>query len=550
VFDSCTNQNKSYNHTLHLQYMNINNLEYKKILVTCTVMILLFTFFSMPNSFGHGAHHDFTSTQKLGDKDVSLKFTSSPSYDPDSNAREISFQIIEANSGNGIKDTVFDIKTTKTGEFLFEYVSEKQDDGLLIMEFVPVEAETITIEEKKGVTSKEFPNNPRYDLVSVKSNDFDTGGLYFFEIKILEAEKIILGEPLVFLVQIPFPDKTFYAIKDPNFGIQIIRLISYFDKPDNFQYEQQTRTISFDMPFEWTNENINQTSFVHEELTIPKTFWDLMVSAYNAYVNDVQIPEQLITLDEYWDDGRLVHIILSHGDLLELKERQDSETSGMKFVLEPAANDIPFSTMTKNGEFRIVVEPKNFEAGSKAKILFDIFKTYPQLTPVETNYDISKSSGDETFFTKNGRTSNSLDNPNEIEFAIPENSKGSINLRFFEVGGNSFAVATLPIKVLNKGETDNLVDNITSPIPDWIRNNALWWSQEQIDDNTFIQGIQFLIKEGIITIPTTEQGSSSDSIEIPLWVKVNAEWWAEGKITDDDFIKGMQFLVEQGIIRV
>ena len=38
-----------------------------------------------------------------------------------------------------------------------------------------------------------------------------------------------------------------------------------------------------------------------------------------------------------------------------------------------------------------------------------------------------------------------------------------------------------------------VIDRITNQneisIPDWIRNNALWWSLNQIDDNTFIQGI-------------------------------------------------------------
>jgi hypothetical protein len=37
-----------------------------------------------------------------------------------------------------------------------------------------------------------------------------------------------------------------------------------------------------------------------------------------------------------------------------------------------------------------------------------------------------------------------------------------------------------------------------SAIPKWIKNNAGWWADGQIDDNSFIQGIQFLIKEGII----------------------------------------------------
>ena len=31
-------------------------------------------------------------------------------------------------------------------------------------------------------------------------------------------------------------------------------------------------------------------------------------------------------------------------------------------------------------------------------------------------------------------------------------------------------------------------------IPDWVRNNASWWSEQQIDDDTFIQGIEYLIK--------------------------------------------------------
>ncbi|AJM93057.1 hypothetical protein [Nitrosopumilus piranensis] len=429
--------------------MNYNNLFFKKYLVICTIIAVSLIFFSVPNSFGHGFHHDFTPTQKLGDKEVLLKFTSSPSYDPDTNAREISFQILDVSTNQVITDTVFDIKTTKSGEFLFEYTSEKQDDGLLIMEFLPVESEAITIEEKKDVTSKEFPNNSKYDLVSVQSNDFETGGLYFFEIKILEAENKIIDEPLVFLVQIPFPHKTFHEIKDSHFGTQYIQLISYFDKTSNFQYVPQTRTISFEMPFEWTSDNINRTSVVHEELTISKTFGNLMVAEYNAYVNDIQIPSKLITLDEFFTDGRLVHIILSHADLLELQERQDSEITGMKFVLEPASKDIPFSAVTENGQFRIIVEPKNFEAGSTAKILFNIFNTFPQLTPVETYYDLSIKSGEETLLTHYGKSTNSVDNPNEIEFAIPENSKTSVDLKFFNVEGNPFAVATLPVKVLN-----------------------------------------------------------------------------------------------------
>ena len=37
-------------------------------------------------------------------------------------------------------------------------------------------------------------------------------------------------------------------------------------------------------------------------------------------------------------------------------------------------------------------------------------------------------------------------------------------------------------------------------IPDWIRNNAGWWAEGSIDDNSFVQGIQFMIKEGLMSV--------------------------------------------------
>ena len=40
-----------------------------------------------------------------------------------------------------------------------------------------------------------------------------------------------------------------------------------------------------------------------------------------------------------------------------------------------------------------------------------------------------------------------------------------------------------------------------SEIPAWVKNNAGWWADGQIDDSSFLQGIQYLIKEGIMVIP-------------------------------------------------
>jgi|SRR5579872_5798059 len=55
----------------------------------------------------------------------------------------------------------------------------------------------------------------------------------------------------------------------------------------------------------------------------------------------------------------------------------------------------------------------------------------------------------------------------------------------------------------------------TPAIPQWIKNNAKWWSDGTITDSEFLKGIQYLVQEGIIQVPvsqvTATNGSPSDS---------------------------------------
>ncbi|MBT8173918.1 MAG: peptidase, partial [Nitrosopumilus sp.] len=89
----------------------------------------------------------------------------------------------------------------------------------------------------------------------------------------------------------------------------------------------------------------------------------------------------------------------------------------------------------------------------------------------------------------------------------------------------------------------------TSSVPSWIKNNAGWWSEGIVGDQEFVQSIQFLIKEEILSVTVTES-VTTESQDIPIWVKNNAGWWSEGLISERDFVKGVEFLISQGIIRV
>jgi len=103
-------------------------------------------------------------------------------------------------------------------------------------------------------------------------------------------------------------------------------------------------------------------------------------------------------------------------------------------------------------------------------------------------------------------------------------------------------------KMADSTQTTQVTEEVAD-IPAWIKNNAGWWADGQIDDGSFVSGIQWLISNGIMSIPPTEQGAGSDDA-IPGWIKNNAGWWADGQIDDNSFVSGLQWLISNGIMKV
>ena len=83
-------------------------------------------------------------------------------------------------------------------------------------------------------------------------------------------------------------------------------------------------------------------------------------------------------------------------------------------------------------------------------------------------------------------------------------------------------------------------------IPEWVKNNAKLWSENQIDDESFLNALKFLIEDNIIRIEHITIGEN----RIPEWVKNNAKLWSENQIDDESFLNALKFLIEDNIIRI
>ena len=64
---------------------------------------------------------------------------------------------------------------------------------------------------------------------------------------------------------------------------------------------------------------------------------------------------------------------------------------------------------------------------------------------------------------------------------------------------------------ISKYEFDEIVKQLTSPepslnnyqgsvIPEWVKNNAAWWSEDIISEKEFLSGIEYLVNNGIIQV--------------------------------------------------
>ena len=501
----------------------------------------MLSFSSIAESYGHGLGYEIMPPEMLGSKLVSLEISSDTW--PDEYTKEIVFSLFETDTGINVENVTYFVMLTKQNEVLFD-VTEQRNDGTFILKLHTTESDQITVEESgSDFFGSLFDSG---EVVNVKGNAFSSGGLYEFKVIITTGDNYsnVLSPPLDYDVGISFLDKTSYSINDINFGQQELGIITYYDLiNDDFTYDQNKKMITYSMPFDWSEENILVTSTMHQEIIIPKTFGDLMVESFSANVNGLQVQENVLTIDDFSPQNRLVHLVLNQNDLLKISKAIDGFPNKMDFSIMPSGDSLPLTTMTENAQFKINLSwaPQSIESGSTVVFFFEIFDAFLLDRQVSVGHDFTILHDGERIFQSSGISNDVVQSM--IEFDVPDDVTGVITLQFEDLNGSDLADAVFPVIV------DRIGVEQTS-IPAWIKNNAGWWATDQIDDSTFVQGIQYLIQEGIMVIPPTETLESVDSQVVPAWIKNNAGWWATDQIDDSTFVQGIQYLIQEGIIVV
>ena len=145
----------------------------------------------------------------------------------------------------------------------------------------------------------------------------------------------------------------------------------------------------------------------------------------------------------------------------------------------------------------------NTEEPTKLKI--DFLKSGTERIQVHIDYTVSITKDDNHVFGPMSRLAHTSPGSVTIPVEFTENGSYIMNVDVFGIYFNPFTKEhkTCTVGKVYGCETTSFTINVgqaETSIPDWIKNNAGWWADGQIDDSSFVSGLQWLISNGIMKI--------------------------------------------------
>ncbi len=110
-------------------------------------------------------------------------------------------------------------------------------------------------------------------------------------------------------------------------------------------------------------------------------------------------------------------------------------------------------------------------------------------------------------------------------------------------------ISSLEQQLSELGKVPSDLDDISEPDLSVEKGIADAWSKGQITDAEYIIAMQKLIDEGKILPFDGISDEYNTNNSIPSWIKNNAGWWSNGKIDEESYRQGILYLFKIGVLR-
>jgi hypothetical protein len=252
----------------------------------------------------------------------------------------IDFRLFDSSTNQSFSHVTYYIIVEKDGKKLL-YDLFHDHDGNLKIQVNPTNTGDISISGEKTPHLGEWIGSPGKPVV-ISGPIFATGGLYHF---IVRVETVDNDNALLPDYQEPIYDSWLSIGNTENHQIDVdgkqvpVKIISYYDKLKDFDFDAKNMQMKWDMPFNWNLSRIKNSSiFVHEEVYLPKPNAFTGKSGFTGSVNRINISKNVV-LDNSNPNTYVIHIMLPRNDLVRLADQVNKSgevASGiMSFSVQP-----------------------------------------------------------------------------------------------------------------------------------------------------------------------------------------------------------------------
>jgi plastocyanin len=619
-----------------------------KFLVSLLSLILIFSSFQTVYAGGSGSEE--SDVLFINQNYYKIQLDTNPSI-LEGNETQINFDITTINDDTGqiisgveYKIEIFDGQ----GNLIVNYNAFSPDEKLETV-FVPNQNLNFlgeTVENGAWLASNNSP-------LTVEAPLFLEGGLVDVNITILSIDsESVSGKDTTFQILFTMGEFIPFSVDIGDLTYDLM-FATYFDRIEEFHYDDNNKRLTAQMPFNWDEDFIQSIPFVHAEYYIPKTVDIFEDHEILLTVNDISF---FGTIDRSGDEEIVVHFLISSKKLLKIFDEIPSDQydkmifgiesgnardvqkenasleDGDKVIMLSSEEDWKFHlSLTPKGKInpnkeitlhiefhdpitnsiiqqnvydldiflngKIVESMNGLEASDgtdSVRVIFDEIGSVIARISNVNNFDTTgefafkvsepkeELSGDYIVDIATGSALPGCENDNSCyipsslnilpnQVVLWDNKDNTAHtvtsgtpdvgvLPIFDseiiVGGEKFSY-----KFENQGIFDYFctlhpwmigtisVGEIESAVPDWVKNNAKWWSDGTISDSDFATGLEYLIKENVINVPSGITKESSES-SIPNWLRNNAAWWSDDLLSDSEFLKGIEWMISNGVITI
>jgi hypothetical protein len=324
-----------------------------------------------PPVYGHGLSGDMAMPASIGDRLATVRVDMRPA-----------FLLAEAPQDATIEMRFFDTKTDKTIQHVTFFITLNKGERVLMQDWFHAHDGDLFIKVRPTEQPNVVINAPKEPILDgwIGSKDspalaqgpiFLEGGLYHFQIEIfsIDFDQTILEPPIKYDAYISIGETTTYAVS--NGQEQQVSIRTYYDKTQEFSFDEKNKIVKFSMPFTWDKEYLSQVPLLHQEVVIPKSFTELATGKYTGMLNGIRLPEIAVMVDDSDPNDIIVHYMIPNQPLLQLAQQvamTDGEVNKAEFILAPGTVDIGIpldnktNSQTMNGKMMATSNRGSFHA--------------------------------------------------------------------------------------------------------------------------------------------------------------------------------------------